>query len=283
MVRHNVTVPPPAGSSSQRCVRRVLGMVAWVSLLVTVAVGGRALARGTLAPPPLGHPGSWAEWASGRTPVEATFAVLGLVVVALAWYLLAATVLMAVARCRGAGRLASVAEVLTVALVRRTVQAVLGFGLVGSSVAGATSAMGPPPPGHAWLEPTVELVVATVPDEPTAVGDESPPVMRLLPDESQDEAPSTPARRQLDPPASAPQGLPAERQVHPGEHLWSIAAQILEEAGGPATDDEVATYWRRLVGANLDRLADPANPDLIFPGQLLAVPALAAPAPAPAP
>jgi nucleoid-associated protein YgaU len=34
----------------------------------------------------------------------------------------------------------------------------------------------------------------------------------------------------------------------------------------------VAPYWQRLVEANRPALADPANPDLVFPGQVFTVP-----------
>ncbi|MGE0796514.1 MAG: hypothetical protein AB7O29_14375, partial [Acidimicrobiia bacterium] len=61
--------------------------------------------------------------------------------------------------------------------------------------------------------------------------------------------------------------------VGPGEHLWSIARALVEDAAGrPATDAEVVPLWRELTERNRDRLADPANPDLLFPGDRLVVP-----------
>ncbi len=251
-------------------------MVAWLSLLVAVAIGGQALGGGALAPPSLGDPGSWAEWANGRTPLEASFAVLGLLVVVLAWYLLAATLLVAAARLRGAGRLVSVAEVLTLPVVRRTVHALLGVGLVGTSVAGGAAQGGPPLPRQVTL---VELVVVTSPDgasgfdDTDRADDEQEPVMRLLPDGPGAEMPPAPESQAAVPPGTMPLVQGVEREVRPGDHLWSLAAHILGDAGADASHAAVATYWRQLIDANLDRLADPANPDLIFPGQVLAVPA----------
>ena len=68
--------------------------------------------------------------------------------------------------------------------------------------------------------------------------------------------------------------------VAPGDHLWSIASRVLSDAWGrPPSDVEVVPFWEQVVELNRDRLADPANPDLIFPGQSLVVPA---PPPAPA-
>jgi len=65
--------------------------------------------------------------------------------------------------------------------------------------------------------------------------------------------------------------------VQRGDHLWSIAAAVLEQRWGrPPHDDEIAPYWRALVAANRGGLVDPGNPDLIVPGQQLRLP----PAPA---
>ncbi|MHB1139391.1 MAG: LysM peptidoglycan-binding domain-containing protein [Microthrixaceae bacterium] len=61
--------------------------------------------------------------------------------------------------------------------------------------------------------------------------------------------------------------------VEPGDHLWSIAEQVLTAEGSPTDERAVATYWRILVEENRDRLVDPEDPDLIFPGQELVLPA----------
>ena len=37
-------------------------------------------------------------------------------------------------------------------------------------------------------------------------------------------------------------------------------------------DAEITRYWRTLVEANRDRLVVPGNPDLVLPGQELALP-----------
>jgi len=59
--------------------------------------------------------------------------------------------------------------------------------------------------------------------------------------------------------------------VRPGDSLWSIAeAEIERIAGAPQDDATIARYWRRVVDANRAGLIDP---DLIHPGQHVAVPA----------
>jgi hypothetical protein len=63
--------------------------------------------------------------------------------------------------------------------------------------------------------------------------------------------------------------------VEPGDSFWSIAVEVSGSstpgAGGPS-DRQVVGYWRRLIEANRSRLLDPANPDLLVPGQELIVP-----------
>lgn len=304
MIRHDkwMTNSPRPASPLRR--RSLLGLVAWIALLVAVSASGPLLARGSLSPPSLSRPGSWAEWASGRTPLEAVFAVLGLLVVVLAWYLLAATVLVAAARRRGAGRLVSVAELLALPVVRRTVHAALGVGLVGASVAGTASQAGEPASRQARPAPALELVVATTPATESAVdlgpdgcddasADDAPaddasvdgasaddaPVMRLVPAERPTQPAPVAEPSPPSPPSTELGAGVVEREVLPGDHLWSMAAAILSESGEQATDVEVSSYWRLLVEANLDRLADPANPDLLFPGQLVAVPTPPTPTP----
>ena len=53
--------------------------------------------------------------------------------------------------------------------------------------------------------------------------------------------------------------------VAPGDSFWSIA---VDEAAGR----DLVAYWRALIDANLDRLVDPSNPDLLYPDQVLRLP-----------
>lgn len=61
--------------------------------------------------------------------------------------------------------------------------------------------------------------------------------------------------------------------VRPGDHLWRIAHDTTSaRLGRPATEAEVAPYWKQLIETNRPRLVDPNNPDLIFPGQVFVLP-----------
>jgi nucleoid-associated protein YgaU/DNA-binding SARP family transcriptional activator len=80
--------------------------------------------------------------------------------------------------------------------------------------------------------------------------------------------------------SEAPSGPPAEVVVEPGDHLWGIAADVVETRLGRApTDAEVAPLWQELIDTNRHHLAHPDNPSLIHPGQVMSIPAPAGPEP----
>lgn len=246
--------------------RRLAPVLGWLLALVGVIIAMQALGSGALAAPDLAEPGSWSDWVAERTAPEAAVAVLRLLVLVLAWYLLVVTVLAVVLRLGSAGRLVTVADVVTLPFVRSLVQAGVGVGLAGAAVAGigAATSGGPAldPPGRTA---DVSLVSSSVRD-----GDA---VMQLLPPEG-----AAPVMQKL---GEEPASPPAERTwtVQSGDHLWSVAERVLTEAWQrPPSDEEVAPYWEQVVEHNRSQLPDPGNPDLLFPGQVVAVPT---PPPAP--
>lgn len=82
--------------------------------------------------------------------------------------------------------------------------------------------------------------------------------------------PATPA------PPAAPAVDPARWVVEPGDSFWAIAEEVVATSGRPGAGERaVGRYWRQLIEANRARLVDPANPDLLLPGQQLVVPPLA--------
>jgi hypothetical protein len=220
---------------------RRLATVGWVGMLLAVLWGLGGAGEGSLAPPPL-SPDGWVAWASHRTALEGAAAVLRLVAVAGAGYLLAMTV---------TGLVAALLDRRTaLAVVARrsppVVQWVVGAWLAGALAVGpatASSAGGPPP------------------------------TMVLLPD---DEPPARPAPPITPAPAVPPApAAPAVATITlaPGDHLWSVAARTLATAWGRApADREVAPYWRLLVELNRPQLPNPADPDLVFPGEAVRLP-----------
>jgi len=91
--------------------------------------------------------------------------------------------------------------------------------------------------------------------------------MRVLP-----RSPSTP-------PADAPASPAAETPeaptwtIAPGDHLWHVAEATLGfTLGRPPRPAAIATYLDLLIDQNLDVLAVPGQPDLVFPGQVFTLP-----------
>jgi nucleoid-associated protein YgaU len=65
--------------------------------------------------------------------------------------------------------------------------------------------------------------------------------------------------------------------VQPGDNFWLIARKHLARATGRSPGSlrtgEVAAYWVRVVAANRARIRS-KNPDLIFPGEYVRLPAV---------
>lgn len=247
--------------------RREVVLAGWGAVLVLI-VGLMVLAgRGALAGPPLTEPGGWAAWASGRGAPAAALAVIRLVVLATAAYLLAVSALVVAGDLFRHGRLVQLGDLLALPPVRHALHAALGASLVGAAVAGA-GALRPAP------APTVTTATA---DRLLLVPPELEPV--TLTTSTTTTTPTLPAP----PPPSATVAVrpapPAAWTVRPGDHLWSIATRSLtDRLGRSPSAQEVVPHWQRLVELNRDRLRDPSNPDLIYPGDDVLLPDLRFPA-----
>lgn len=87
--------------------------------------------------------------------------------------------------------------------------------------------------------------------------------------------PPEPATPAIAPPARAVShhGGADVWRVVAGDHLWHIAVVTLTARTGEAPDAAAAAaYLEQLTLANRDRLVDPQNPDLIYPGQVVTLP-----------
>lgn len=224
----------------------------WLGLLGAVLVGLHGLG-GAIGPPPITDPGRLARWLDDRQPAEAVIALARLATIGGAWYLMAVTLATLATRALGWARLMTVVDLLSVPAVRRVVGSGVGLTMAAGSLvsAGAVRPAGASPAVDA---PPAEAVV-----------------MRLLPDE----APSVPpARSAPDVEEPAPATNEAMSwEIKAGQHFWAVAASVLDDAWQrPPSDAEIVGYWRSLIEANRSVLADPANPDLLFPGQVLTLP-----------
>ena len=237
-------------------IKRATVLVAWFAGLAGLLVGLHAAGRGALAGPDQAAPGTWADWTSGRTAPEAAMAVLRLVGIGLAWYLLAATAIGLVARLLGGARSVELADLVTLPFVRRVVQVGLGVGFAGAVVAAAGAGRGV----QVERVPTAaDVALATDDTRPQATTTSTP----------------TTTTTTAAPAAAAPQPAPAVRTwvLQPGDHLWSIAEHVVEEqVGRRPSEREVHDYWRTLVERNRQRLPHPQDPDLVYAGLEIELP-----------
>lgn len=79
-------------------------------------------------------------------------------------------------------------------------------------------------------------------------------------------------------PTSDPAALPGDRLVHPGDSLWSVAADLV---GADASLAEVDHAWRAIYRANRARVGP--DPDLVVAGTRLETPPRLRPDPLPRP
>lgn len=230
-----------------------VGLAAWVATLIALLVFLHRLG-GAVAPPPVTDPGRLGPWLEVRQPAEAAIALVRLVALGLAWYLLVATVVTVAARLTGSVRLARTADFVSPGTIRRLVSGALGLTMAAATLGGPALAAGQQPTNVTGMTTTTAVTMRRLPEAgasptPTPTGPDEAPVLA---------PPAEPGRRW---------------EIRPGEHFWSVAEQVLAEAWRrPPTDGEIDPYWRALVARNRDVLRDPGNADLLFPGQVLAVP-----------
>ncbi|HUR08246.1 MAG TPA: LysM peptidoglycan-binding domain-containing protein [Nonomuraea sp.] len=214
-------------------IRRLTPLLAWDASLVAAAVVLRTL--------PLS--------ATGLTEDPVLLLFAGMRAVAVIWVVIVATMttacLLAVVAHLPAGAVLLVARALPAPLARAAL-ATAGLTLtLPIAVAGAAA----PPP-----------VMRKLPEDPPATAPPLPaPAIPIAPVPAGD-VPAPPL-----PPAPA-----SDHLVRPGDNLWTIADEALsEQFNRPATDPEVARYWRVLIEANRDHIPDP---DLIHPGEVVRLP-----------
>ncbi len=249
--------PPGLAPTSVR-LGRALGVVA---LTVGLALGVAHLMSGVAAPPE--HGGNTVSPAQGAAAsVGAVALLVGI-----------ATILRAARRTIDAlgTRTQDEARLAWQRFERHKSEHVLALSLLGSSPVAAIPILHDLPPSSTNPEanPATAQDPANQPAKPTTTtyGQSRTPAADLTPSEPAAAPPAAPAP-ELTPRAGA------EWLVREGDSFWRLASIVVSDAlGARATLAEIDRYWRVCVEQNRSELRPPFDPDLIFPAQVVQLPA----------
>lgn len=270
-----------------RSVRALLRLLGLLVVEAGTVVGLHGLGRvPALALP---GPGDWPRWLATGAPADVVMAVLRVVALGCAWWLLASTVLYVVVLVARLPRAVAAVRWTTLPAVRRvaergvavTLAASMTVGPGGVALASAVDTEGasaaalraevvpgvalpPALDGGAWASvPGVVLPPAL--DGGAWVGASDPPVPVV----------AGPEAATVSAVESADGASPATHAVMSGEHLWRVAADTVAAARGVSRAEvparAVHRYWTALITAN-DGVLRSGDPDLVFPGEELVLP-----------
>ena len=249
--------------------------------LVALEVAAIPLLRGSGAGAPAGidwrHLG---RWATDTAPEDAVVAVVRLLGMGLAAWLLASTVLYLLARLTRLPALVRGTSWATIPAVRRIVDAAVAASVFGGAVLGphpAGAQVPAPPPIVVELNTTTTSVPAHR-YVPVPAGDRIAPVpttARPAPTTTPTPAATTPAATATTvlsaPGAPAPEHAGHLHTVVAGDNLWTIAAAELSRQTGRTTEAHIRDYWLQVIDANRSRLLS-GDPNLIYPGESIVCP-----------
>jgi hypothetical protein len=219
-------------------------------------------------------------WATNTAPEDAVVAVVRLLGMGLAVWLLTTTLLYFLARLTRVPSLVRGVSWATIPAVRRIVDAAVAASVFGGA------ALGPHPAGAQVVAPppiVVELNSTTTSTPahryvPVPAGDRSdlvPTTTRAAPATTSSPTATSPAATATTvlPAPAAPAQQPAGHvhTVVAGDNLWTIAAAELSRQTGRTSEADVRDYWLQVIDANRDRLLS-GDPHLIYPGESIICP-----------
>ena len=216
---------------------------------------------------PGADPSAWRLWLASTPPQDAVAALLRLAATAAAWWLLTTTGLYLVARLTRVPAMVRTLEWTTPRVVRRLIDRAVALSVI-ASLAGGTAAFAgggnPPAPVVAVMGGRPDILL------PPGIGPgaQPQPSPEPLPVPLPQVAP-LPKSSALGE-GAAPPG-PDRHTVQRGDNLWTIAANHLADNGITRSNGRIAPYWRELIQDNRKSLRS-GNPDLIFPGETVALP-----------
>jgi hypothetical protein len=275
---------------------RAVPVLWWVGLAgLTILL--HVVGAGVLGPAPWLHPHRVLAWWQERGPLVATFAAAREVLCAVGAYLWALWTVVAVATWASSARLLSALSRCRLPGARASVRTVVGLSALGAAlVAGAaptfaadTGSTGPageaatpvlrymgtasaPPPAPVLRDagPVAPVDAAQPRATPTTTATAVPPAPRV----AHHPAPRAAARAPTH--SVRPSTTPAVAgtwTVRPGDDLWSIAEASLSRAWGVLPPEpDLSRYWWQVVQTNRPHLPNPADPSLLLPGDVVAIP-----------
>lgn len=232
-------------------------LLVWLGCLTVALVGLLAVGEGGLRGPELLAPTTWGPWLAATDPVVAVVAVLRIVALALAWYLVGITGVSLAAHLLRSARLVRLADLLSVGPVKVVVQQAVGASLAVGVLAGvggpAVTGVGAAGPA---LDGAAQAAAATQGEEegasmrPLGAGAAAGAV-GAAPSGAADDAGDTAAMRRLD---GAPAGAAAMRAVTPPVPTPPAATPVDAAAVEAAPVDPVAPDDDRgRAGEHVDR------------------------------
>ncbi len=250
--------------------------------------------------PPPPDPTRWPAWAGSREPIDLVASISRLVATAALGYCTALAALVALAVVCRSSRLRRVAGRVSPG----PLAALSALAVVGANPALASASAAPQPEP----DPPVMRVIEdpqTATEEPPAVSDRPATTSTSTASTTSTGSTTTtaaPATTEAEvtgasptTAAATPQGAPPDEKeaseqertvessadptpateytVERGDSFWEIARRRVRLATGrEPTDPEIRSYWVALGADNEDRLSDPEDPNLLFPGQTLRLP-----------
>lgn len=242
-------------------VRRLVRVVALPATSGAVIAWLWALGGGTLAVPPFGSWVAVQRWYDAVGPAVATMVLVRMMgLVAAGWLFAVASLELLAFGAPSLGPVGRLADLIAPRSLQRFVHGLAGLSLTAGLAVVAPSAGIP-----AGSDPGVAVMhLIDAPPLAAAPAPSAPPAAPV----------PVPVPEPVPVPVAGAARLVGEIAVGPGESFWSISAEVMIEAlGRPPSDSEVVGHWKRLIELNRDRLVDPDNPDLLYPGQVLVLPA----------
>jgi hypothetical protein len=244
--------------------RNFLRALLWLAALLVVQLLLAQLGASTYALPSATKD-DITEWVQSTDNVTVTFSVIRVLTMAIIWYALATTVLGAILRCTPWRTIADAVDRISLPATRVLAVRLAGITAVGSlampvTTAHAVASSDVPVLRHLGANEPVPLTTTTTTQAPMTT-------TKVTTAPAPEPNSSEPASKAVAVPS------PDRHVVQRGENFWTIAETVLKSSlGREPSEAELVTYWKELVQTNRHMLKQPANPDLVFSGQIITLP-----------